>query len=143
MQAAIAAEAEATATTVRLAVRTLSGRRADALIVVTGDHLTAPNSSTHLAEAVPIMLYGATAVAAAERALGTKLTAASMLEVPRIAAVDFPLIFPFYNGGDRACVTGIHRKAGAIVWPAVVVGCVAMVVCAVLVCRSVPRRKRE
>ena len=85
------------ASAVQMILRTLSGRRSDALVVVTGDHTTLPNSTRHSPDAVPIMLYGGTARAAAERALKT-LTAAAVMKVPKIAAVDFPLLFPFFPG---------------------------------------------
>ena len=86
------------ASAVQMILRTLSGRRSDALVVVTGDHTTLPNSTRHSPDAVPIMLYGGTARAAAERALKTPLTAAAVMKVPKIAAVDFPLLFPFFPG---------------------------------------------
>lgn len=99
------AEVAATAAAVNSTLSALSARlrAGDALVIVTADHGTIMNTNHHTNRTVPVLIYGAGAVAAAERAMGSPLTNAHMMRPPVIAAVDFPRLFPFFPSDDRRC----------------------------------------
>lgn len=92
----------------------------DDLVVVTGDHLTVAGTRLHSREAVPLLLYGGRAAAAA-RAAGAEGT---------VTADAFPKLFPFYS---PSC--GVGDAAVRKVVFALTLNAIAFVLAATLVFR--------
>ena len=97
-----AAEVDVTAS-VRATLSVLEPRlrAGDAMVVVTGDHMTPLNGTDHSSESVPLLLYGAGARSAAAAALGAELSAS--LTVPHVSTTAFPRLFSFWGGGPVSC----------------------------------------
>lgn len=123
---ACAAEVDSAAAAIIATLNAMAVRlRSDALVIVTGDHGTVMNGTTHTNRTVPLLIYGAGAVAAAERAVGMALSSAHIMHPPLLKAVDFPLMFPFFpyrranrgcTGGDRNTEAGVTRVAVIVVF---------------------------
>jgi len=138
------AEVAAAAATVNETLSALSARlrASEALVIVTGDHSTIMNTNNHSNRTVPVLIYGAGAVAAAERAMGTPLTSAHLMRPPVIASVDFPRLFPFFPNNDRRC----SREPTDDVLSTAIIATSAValfILVAVLFCKVLSRRKVE
>ena len=98
-------EMDDVAAAVHIAVAALA-RRADATVIVTGDHGTHFGSAQHSDEAVPLLIYGAGARAAAGPLAWPPAAGAAP---PTIAATDLPAMFPYFR---RDCSGQlVHRPA--------------------------------
>lgn len=139
---AVAHELADVVASVNAAITTLS-RRTDAMVVVTGDHMTPLNGTAHSSEKVPVLIYGAGARSAAARAIG-RSSADDALRPPSINASDIPLLFPFFPAtGSRSCTKDAAMAADrAWVYVGGAFGAVA-VVAAISTCVGARRRKKD
>ena len=140
------AEVAATVAAIREALTALAARMhaSDALVIVTGDHITVMNSTQHTNRSVPVLIYGTGATAAAERLLGVPLSSAHMMRPPLIAATDFPRLFPFFPSNNRGCSPERASSKSGDAFVFEVAGVIALALAAVICCwQIVARRKVE
>ena len=124
-------EMDDVAAAVHIAVAALA-RRADATVIVTGDHGTHFGSALHSEETVPLLIYGGARAAAGPLAWPPAADAAP----PTIAATDLPAMLPYFR---RDCSGHlVHNSAPG--WLLLACGA-AFVAAAAAV--TTTRRKRE
>lgn len=137
--AAVTHEAADVAAAVLAAVYILA-HRADAIVVVTGDHATPLNGTAHSPEKVPVLVYGHGARAAAARAIG-RSRADDALHPPSINASDLPLLFPYFPAtGSRSCTRGARADRS---WIFIGVALAAIAVAAACLALINVRRKKD